>query len=67
MKLFKPNRLMKDAQLCVLGRPGEEVALRHLKELRADKMDKPCVALVSLQKSGSTLLRYGWKSAGVAF
>ena len=58
MKLFKPSRLMKNTQLCALGRPGEDVAIRHLRTLRQDKMDKPGVALVSLQKSGSTLLSY---------
>ena len=58
MRLLKRNSLAKKVRFCALGRPGETVALRHLHGLRADQMDKPCVALVSLQKSGSTLLSY---------
>ena len=58
MGFLKRNDLLKHTLLCALGRPGEEVALRNLQGLRADKMDKPCVTLVSLQKCGSTLLSY---------
>ncbi len=58
MRLLKRSSLVKNVRLCAMGRPGETVALRHLQDLRADKMDKPSVALVSLQKSGSTLLSY---------
>lgn len=58
MKFMKRNNLVRDVSLCALGRPGEEVALRNLREIRSEKMDKACVALVSLQKSGSTLLSY---------
>lgn len=43
---------------CALCKPGEKNALQHLQGLRLSKMDKECVMVISLQKSGSTLLCY---------
>jgi hypothetical protein len=58
MAFLKRDNLAKKVRYCALGRPGEDVALRNLQNLRAAKMDKPCLAMISLQKSGSTLLSY---------
>ncbi|MCW8128200.1 sulfotransferase domain-containing protein [Microbulbifer halophilus] len=38
--------------------PAQSIARKHLRQLRVSKMDKDVVAIVSLQKSGSTLLCY---------
>ena len=43
---------------CALCKASEKNARQHLQTLRLSKMDKESVMVISLQKSGSTLLCY---------
>ena len=49
---------LKSIEFAALAVPAQTAAFKHLKNIRFEKMDKEAVMVLTLQKSGSTLLCY---------
>jgi Sulfotransferase domain len=50
--------MRKVLRLAALAKPAQYAAWKHLTQLRLDKLEKPAMMILSLQKGGSTLLCY---------